>query len=322
MNKRMIVSDIGGTNGRFAVAEFIGGNDIPEISDTQVLPCSAYSAFSEMFAAYVKRFGDDIPKTAHFAVAGEMTPEYGNLWHYNWDISAAEIEKEFNLSRVTLLNDYEALVQAVPYFSDKDLNSITENEKGIHNAPFTVFGVGSGLGGSIGIPSKSGLKVVATEIGHISFAPKSELEVELLNSTNKTVEHVSIEILLSGDGIKRVHDFILNKFGGTSDSMTASDITSAARQGNIDSCVKAMDLFFDILASTTGDIAVSQGAKGGIYIGGGIIPKIYSLINKDRFFERYTDKGPMRGYVEKIPVHVITSDMPALLGAALAPSRV
>ena len=317
----MIVSDIGGTNGRFAVAEFIGENDIPEISDIQVLTCSDYPRFSDMLAAYVKRFDDDIPKTAHFAVAGEMTPEYGNLWHYNWDISAAELEQEFNFTRVTLLNDYEALVQAVPYFSENDLKSITKKEKGIHNAPFTVFGVGSGLGGSIGIPSKSGLKVVPTEIGHISFAPKSELEGELLNFTRKTVDHVSIETLLSGDGIKRIHDFILDKFGGPSKTMSASDITAAAKKGNIDSCIKAVDLFLAILASTTGDIAVAQGAKGGIYIGGGIIPKIYSLIDKDSFFERYTDKGPMRRYVEKVPVHVITSDMPALLGAALAPSR-
>lgn len=317
----MIVSDIGGTNGRFAVAEFIGDNDIPEISDIQVLPCNAYPRFADMLAAYVKRFDDDTPKTAQFAIAGEMTPEYGNLWHYNWDISSSEIEEEFNLDRVTLLNDYEALIQAVPYFSKKDLKNITKNEKGIHNAPFTVFGVGSGLGGSIGIPTKSGLNVVATEIGHISFAPKSDLEVELLNFTKKTVDHVSIETFMSGRGIKRIHDFIQDKFGGDGEIMTASDITSAARQENIESCVKAVDLFLDILASTTGDIAVCQGAKGGIYIGGGIIPKIYDLINKDAFFERYTDKGPMQSYVEKIPVQVITSDMPALLGAALAPSR-
>ena len=314
----MIVSDIGGTNGRFAVAEFIGENDIPEISDIQVLACSAYPSFSAMFGAYVKRFADDIPKTAQLAIAGEMTPEYGNLWHYNWDISAAKLEQEFNLSSVTLLNDYEALVQAVPYFSKKDLKSITKNEKGIHNAPFTVFGVGSGLGGSIGIPSKSALKVAATEIGHISFAPKSDLEVELLNFTKKTIDHVSIETLLSGDGIKRIYDFI----AGKCETMTASDITTAANKGNIESCIKAVDLFLAILASTTGDIAVAHGAKGGIYIGGGIIPKIYNLIDKERFFERYTDKGPMRHYVEKIPVHIITSDMPALLGAALAPSRV
>lgn len=321
MSRRMIVSDIGGTNGRFAVAEFSGENDFPDISNIQVFPCKDYPTFADMFAAYFTQFGDDAPKTAHFAVAGEMHPEYGNLWHFNWDISAVEIEKKFNLSRVTLLNDYEALVQAVPFFSKDDLKTITKNKTSLHNAPFSVFGVGSGLGGSIGVPCSTGLQVVPTEIGHISFAPKSKLEQDLLNYTKKSIEHVSIETFLSGPGIKCIHQFIVEGSGGDNQTMFPSEITTAAKDGNIESCVKAVDLFLSILASTTGDIALSQGAKGGIYIGGGVIPKIADLIDQDAFYNRYIDKGPMRDYVKKIPVSIITSDMPALIGAALAPSR-
>lgn len=315
----MIVSDVGGTNGRFAVAEFSENHPLPAIKNIQVLPCRSFSSFADMFEAYVQRFDGDLPKIAHFSIAGEMNARRGNLWHFNWDIDAAELENKFGFDHVTLLNDYEALLYVIPHLTSNGMTTLTPFSTGLSNAPFSVFGVGSGLGAAIGNPTPAGLTTIPTEIGHISFSPKSEIEIEMLSHFKKTIDHVSIETFLSGPGLKRIHDFLVLKEGGAAGAMTASDITATAKHKNMESCVKAVNIFTSILGSVAGDIALAQGAKGGIYIGGGIVPKIKTLINHKSFLERFNDKGPMQDYVNKIPVHIITADMPSLLGAALIP---
>ncbi|MDG1437466.1 MAG: glucokinase, partial [Emcibacteraceae bacterium] len=201
MKNPIIVSDIGGTNGRFALAEFKQGNNLPTITNIQVFACASYKYFSDMLGAYLENLEGAFPKIARFAIAGEMTPRRGNLWHFNWEIDAGELEEKFGFDSVTLLNDYEALVHAIPHFTDRELETITPFTQGQEGAPFSAFGVGSGLGGSIGVPSPVGLNVVPSEVGHISFAPKSEQEYELLKFTKNTVPHVSIETFMSGPGI-------------------------------------------------------------------------------------------------------------------------
>lgn len=321
MKKTMIVSDVGGTNGRFAVAEFSNKDHLPEIKNVQIFPCNAYKSFSEMFEAYAQRFGADLPKVAHFAIAGEMSPRQGHLWHFNWDINAAELENRFGFEQVTLLNDYEAVLYAIPHLKNDDVTTLTPFRNELSGAPFSVFGVGSGLGAAIGVPTPNGLTTIPTEIGHISYAPTSDIELEMLSHLKKKNEHVSIESFLSGPGLQRIHDFIVQKEGGSIELMTASDITAAAKQINIESCIKAVQLFTSILGSVAGDIALAQGAKGGIYIGGGIIPKIRTLIDHQKFLDHFNDKGPMRDYVKKIPVHIITCENPALLGAAIISTK-
>lgn len=316
MYKKLIIADVGGTNGRFATAKFKNTTDAPKISNIRVYSCPDYATFEEMMETYLESLSEEIPNSAQLAIAGEMTPRHGNLWHFNWNISASRLEEKFKLNRVTLMNDYEAMVRSIPYLCSEDYFSITDFDEGMINGPYTVFGVGSGLGGSIAKPFQNGLEVVSTEIGHVSFAPKTDLEVELLNFTRKSLKNVSNESYLSGPGLKRIHHFV-NSIGAKSDRrLTASEITSSAIKKSDSDCIKTVGIFLDILASVAGDIALSQGARGGIYISGGIIPKIVSLIDKDRFAQRFNNKGPMKDYVKKIPVKVIMSDMPALYGAA------
>jgi glucokinase len=313
MNEIMIVSDVGGTNGRFGIAKFSEGKKLPEISEIRVYPCKEYITFTDMIAEYMGNLKGEIPKTARFAISGEMTPRRGNLWHFNWDIRAEELEQKLGFDQVTLMNDFEALVYAVPHLPKNELLTITDFEKGLENGPFSVCGAGSGLGGSIGIPIDKTVKVVSTEIGHISFAPRSNIEMKLLKHTRKSFNHVSLESFLSGSGLVRIYDFIA---GAGVKKMTAPEITAAAKDD--DNCSKAINVFLSILYSAAGDIALAQGARGGLYIGGGIVPKIADQINKKDFLKLFRDKGPMSAYAEKIPVHIITSDMPALLGAAIA----
>lgn len=316
MYKEIIIADVGGTNGRFAIAKYKNATDKPKISNIRVFSCPDYASFDAMMEAYIDTLSEDIPNSAQLAIAGEMTPRYGNLWHFNWNISASQLEEKFNLNRVTLMNDYEAMVRSIPYLRAEDYFNITDFDDGLIDGPYTVFGVGSGLGGSIAKPSPNGLEVVSTEIGHVSFAPKTDLEIELLNFTKKSVKNVSNESYLSGPGLKRIHHFV-NAMGTNSEkNLTASEITSAALNRTDNDCIKTVEIFLDILASVAGDIALSQGARGGIYISGGIVPRLIDLIDRNRFAKRFNNKGPMKDYVSKIPVKVIMSDMPALYGAA------
>ena len=313
---RILVSDVGGTNGRFAIAEYKRENEKPEIHSVHVLPCRNYPTFSDMVADYLSKITDDTPKIARFAIAGEITPKKGNLWHFNWDITTKDLKSTFGFDKVRLLNDYEALVKAVPYLDDDDLMTITPFKKGLKKAAYSVFGAGTGLGAAIGVPRKSGPKVVSTETGHISFAPKTQLEQKLLDFTSKTIDHVSIETFLSGSGIMRLYEFICHHNGVAVEHNSSREVTTAAANKADDHSIQTVALFFDILSSAAGDIAVAQGARGGVYIGGGIVPKVADLISPEKFLKRFCDKGPMTSYVEKIPVHIITKDMPALLGSA------
>lgn len=308
----MIVADVGGTNGRFAIANL----KTFEISDISVFPCANFTTFDDMFAAFIETLKGKIPCKAQLAIAGEMTPRQGNLWHFNWNISASRLEEKFNLDQVLLMNDYEAMVRSVPYLKSDDLFTVTDFDTGLKDGPFTVFGVGSGLGGSIAKPSEGKLEVISSEIGHVSFAPTSEIQSELLAFVKKSLSHVSNESFLSGPGLSRIYEFVVSNGSKPYSSRSPAQISTAALCKADDDCIETVDIFLEILASVAGDIALSQGARGGMYISGGIVPRMVNLIDRKAFISRFNNKGPMREYVSKIPVKIIMSDMPALLGAA------
>lgn len=314
MTVAMVVSDVGGTNGRFAIAEYNGSGTLPQLSSVAVLQCNQFDTFADMLRTYLEGLDREIPKTARFAIAGEMEPRRGYLWHFNWDISAEQLEKQFNFENVTLLNDYEALIYAIPHLNTNDIKTISKVTTGLDGAPFGAFGVGSGLGAAIGVPYKNNVSAVPTEIGHISFGSRSKREYKLMRHYKKSITHISIETFLSGPGLTRIYDFLKDP---DQPSRTAAEITTYAQSGKCETCINTLMMFTNMLARITGDIALAHGARGGIYIGGGIIPRIVDFIDMKRFMKHFHNKGPMRSYVEGIPVHIITTEMPSLLGAAI-----
>ncbi len=222
--------------------------------------------------------------------------------------------KQFNFENVTLLNDYEALIYAIPHLNTNDIKTISKVTTGLDGAPFGAFGVGSGLGAAIGVPYKNNVSAVPTEIGHISFGSRSKREYKLMRHYKKSITHISIETFLSGPGLTRIYDFLKDP---DQPSRTAAEITTYAQSGKCETCINTLMMFTNMLARITGDIALAHGARGGIYIGGGIIPRIVDFIDMKRFMKHFHNKGPMRSYVEGIPVHIITTEMPSLLGAAI-----
>ncbi len=314
MNKQILVSDVGGTNGRFAIAEFDNGR-LPRIHSYQNLLCQNYNSLSLMLAAYLDNLKGDVPSIAKLSVAGEVYPDRGYIWHHNWQFTSGKFKQNFGFDKVTFLNDYAAHIYAIPNLSDEDLHPITPFKNGLIDAPFSVIGAGSGFGAAIGVPSETGLKVISAEPGHMSFAPKTEIEREFCLYLERTLDHVSIDAVVSGPGLKHLYSFLA---GSDAKAFTAPEITLAAKNGTDTLCIKTLEVFFSILGSVAGDITLAHGAKGGIYIGGGIVPNIIELLNTSNFMARFCDKGPMSRYVKDVPVHIITTKNSALLGAAMA----
>ena len=184
----------------------------------------------------------------------------------------------------------------------------------------SIMGPGTGFGVSLFVKLGQEHAVIPTEGGHMRFAPVTQLEADLCASLSKDHEHISIETLLCGRGLQRIHQFIVI-YGGSGDGTLRPDqITAAAMAQSEPSCVRAVQLFLSILGSAAGDIALAHGARGGVFLGGGILPKIAAHVGSSNFVERFSAKGPMEGYLKKIPVNLIVSGDAALIGAAVAPA--
>ncbi|MBT5186786.1 MAG: glucokinase [Kordiimonadaceae bacterium] len=318
MTKKIIVSDVGGTNGRFGIAEFSNQEQKPKINSFHVFPCTEFTSFADMFGAYLDKVEGEIPKEAILAIAGEVLERSGFMWHHKWQFSSDELEKRFSLKNVKMLNDHAAVAFAVDHFLKDQLITISDKKPIDNNLPYSVFGPGSGFGAAIGVPSSAGLKVVPTEIGHVSYAPKNQFEWELCDYLKDSLGFVSTDRLISGPGIKRIYDFLLFQGHPGDSKLNSHDITKAALDNSDATCRKTVLTFLSMLGSVSGDVALAHGAKGGIYIGGGIVPKLVSLIDESDFMKRFYDKGPMTRFVEIVPIYVISTDKPGLLGAAMA----
>jgi len=188
--------------------------------------------------------------------------------------------------------------------------------KGEPAAPTLVMGPGTGIGQALIVPTPAGDRIVATEGGHVAFAPYDDEEVEVLRFIRREHKRVSVERLLSGRGLVNIHRALCAIAGTPRVSLQADEITRAAQTKEFPIAVKAVDMFCAIFGSVAGDAALSSGARGGVVIGGGIIPRIRDIFIKSAFVERFLDKGRMRDYVTDIPVRLVVRDGAALVGAA------
>ncbi|MFQ5534941.1 MAG: glucokinase [Sphingomonadales bacterium] len=318
MAKQLIVADLGGTNGRFAVATFRDGAPLPAIDQYTNFRCDRHGGVGEMLEQYIRALEGEAPKEAQLAIAGPTSDRDGRLTNLGWTVSAADLEKNLSLDRVSLLNDFAALANAMLYLGEDDRISLTEGRRAVQGCPVSIIGPGTGFGVAMAVPDDAGWRVVSTEGGHMSFSPKTPLERDLHHHLSKTIGHVSVEALLSGAGLRRIHEFLVS-YGGSGDAtLEPADITRAAQEGNMPSCTRAVQLFLSVLGSVAGDIALVHGARGGVNIGGGILPKMQGLLRQSDLVERFQDKGAMTPYLSQIPINIVVSRMSALVGAAMA----
>lgn len=310
--KPALVADIGGTNARFALAE-TGGEDI-SVRDMQTFRAEDFESIRDAAGAYLEAVGVK-PSAACFAAAGPATDAVIEFTNSPWVLDVADMKSALALERLLVINDFEALASGVRCLKPSDLIPVKPGA-GDPCAPILVIGPGTGLGQALIVPFDGRDRIIATEGGHVGFAPRGEEEIEVMRFIAREHPRVSIERLLSGRGLVNIHRALCARAGVPRVSLRADEITKAALTEEYPIAVKAVDMFCALLGAAAGDAVLATGARGGVVLGGGILPKIREIFLKSRFVERFLDKGRMRSYVEDVPINLIIREGAALIGAA------
>ena len=303
--KRVLLADIGGTNVRFAVL------DGAQLGPVAHIEAAAHAAFTEALAAYLATAGGGID-AAVLAVAGVVKDERCALTNNPWVVDAAELQATFGFARVRLVNDFEAIAWALPHFPAHDLVRIGGGE-GAAGAPLAVLGPGTGLGVAAYLPDGGG-RVLNSEGGHVTRAGSAPREDAGIAQLRGRFRHVSAERALSGPGLENLYEAIAALDGVAVPARDAAAISKAARAGECPVSRAALDMFCALLGDVAGNLALTFGARGGVYIAGGIVPRLNEELVRSAFRTRFEEKGRMRAYVEPIPVNVVMHKDPAFVG--------
>jgi glucokinase len=263
---------------------------------------------------------------ACLGIAGPVIDDVCRATNLPWVIEARALERELRLRQVKLVNDFHALAVGISELPSSDfqpLNDAPSDSRG----PWVVIGAGTGLGQAVLVRGKSGLEVIASEGGHADFAPRTELEVELLRYLQLRHGHVSWERVVSGPGLVMLYEFLSSRSPSEkspqvleeierSPDGAAATISRHALKGDDPLCARALDLFVSLYAAEAGNLALKVLAPGGVYVAGGIAPKILPKLIDGSFMKRFLDKGRMSTILERMPVKVVLNPDAGLLGAA------
>lgn len=306
----VLVADIGGTNARFGIASI--GEKIT-VEQIEILATADYDSLQSAAQHYLSKTTGPRPAIGSVAIAGFVANEHVQMTNCPWSFKRSALASELEMERVSVLNDFEAIACALPFLQQSDLMQIG---RGSHkNGNKVVIGPGTGIGVAALTPVGLGWKVLASEGGHIGFSPADDLERQLLRAVKHKYARVSVERIISGQGFSNLHQALATLKGHEVDEMTPMEITREAIENPQGHCGEVVDIFCGILGSFAGDMAVIFNATDGVYLAGGILPKIQNFFLNSRFRERFENKGRL-DFVKDIPTLQIMEKQPALLGAA------
>jgi len=321
----ILAGDIGGTNTRLALLEM--EDKWPRVIVEQTFPSREHKSLDEIVRQFLGEHGLAI-KRACFGVAGPIRNRRTKPSNLPWVVDADQLATLFGFDAVTLVNDLEANAFGLVALEAKDFAVLNEGAPESEGNT-AIISAGTGLG-EAGLHFEGKMRrPFASEGGHADFAPRNELEIELLRYLIPQFHHVSYERVLSGPGLLNIYTFLRDTGRGEeaawlADEMQEADpsavITRAALEGKSELCMRALDLFVSIYGAEAGNLALKVNATGGVFLGGGIAPRIIDKLKSPAFMEAFTAKGRMRPLLEAVPVRVILNDMTALIGAALCGS--
>ncbi len=313
-----LVADIGGTNARFALVQ-PGELEPRHIHTLKVADFANIDVAIEAYLERVKPALEDggAPRRACLAIACPVTRDRVEMTNSNWLFSKAELRKALGFSQLEVINDYAALAYAAPHLGADELHKVGGGDA-LQGQPLALLGPGTGLGVG-GLVSQHGLSVpVVTEGGHVDFAPVNELEIEILRVLWQRHPHVSVERLLSGMGLTNLYQALASIRGQEPVALEPAEISRRAFTEQDRLCMEVLESFCAILGSVAGNMALSLGAQGGVYITGGIIPRMLDFFTQSAFRQRFEDKGRFQKYLAAIPTFVVIAEQPGLIGAAAA----
>jgi glucokinase len=307
MTGARLIADVGGTNARFALLE---GGDFDRVEIIAVSDCERIEdAVSKYFAGIPsgKR-----PAEAAFSVAGPVTGDKIVMMNSPWSFSIEGMRREFGWKQLHVINDFAANALSVPEIP-AELRLQVGDGSPAANMPIAVLGPGTGLGAGGLVPAPSGWIAVAGEGGNVTLAASDSREAAIIDVLRRQYAHVSAEMVLSGPGLVNLYESLCELAGKPATPSTPEDITNLY-PGCDPQRREAVALFCAILGSFAGDLAMTFGARGGVYVMGGIVPKIYEIFRRSQFRDRFEFKGRYRSYLSPIPTYVITHPFPAFLG--------
>ncbi len=306
-----LVADIGGTNARFALHI---GHDIGRM---QVLACADFAQLADAVRYYLRACDAQV-RHAALGVANPVHGDFLRMTNHHWEFSIEALRRELGLDSLLVLNDFATLALALPLLPSDELRQIG-GACAVAHAPRAVVGAGTGLGVAGLMPTRDGGWLpVAGEGGHVSFSPADDDEAELWRFARARHGHVSAERLLCGRGLELIHAWLCARDGETANAVDAAYITDHALRRDDARCTRAVDMFCGMLGTLAGNVALTFDARGGLYIGGGIVPRLGDYFARSPFRERFDAKGRFSQALARIPVQVIQSPWPGLLGAAAA----
>jgi glucokinase len=247
---------------------------------------------------------------AAIAIANPVEGDVVAMTNHHWSFSIAALKYELGLDTLAVVNDFTALAMALPHLGPQQWMQVGGGQPRAGSA-IGLVGPGTGLGVGGLVPVDGRWVALASEGGHASFAPGDDLEIELMLALRREYGHVSAERLLSGAGLELIHRVL-----STSEPLPAAEITRRALDGSCADCVRVVECFCAVLGSVAGNVALTLGATGGMYIGGGIVPRLRTLLAQSQFRARFETKGRLSDYVARIPTYLITEPYPAFFGVS------
>jgi glucokinase len=320
--KLVMAGDIGGTKTNIGL--FSAGQSRPSCEVEKSYSSQDVSSLQEV----IEQFLDEHPEpvsSACFGIAGPVIKGESKTTNLPWVVSEETIKERFEFGRVRLINDLAATAMSVPALLESEVHKLNTciPEKG---GAIGIVAPGTGLGIALAVFKEGSIHTVSSEGGHVDFAPRNEREIDLLRHLLDQLSHVSIERVVSGPGLFAIYSWLreyrdYREPDWLAEKMTSEDeapkvISQTALADKDPLCVEALDLFASIMGAVAGNLALTGMTTGGIYLGGGIPPKIVQKLDDGTFMEAFTAKGRFRDLLSTIPVRVILNDKAALLGAA------
>ena len=310
-----LLADIGGTNARFA---WQTGPDAP-LTDVACYPCAAHESLEVAVRYYLAQHHKAVPPSCAIGIANPILGDLVQMTNHHWSFSMSQLQRNLGLERLKVINDFTALALSLPALRVEDLHGVGQGIA-VAGSPMAVLGPGTGLGVSGLLPASANQFIAITgEGGHVTLAPDSDFETAVVGWLTHRFGHASAERALSGPGLVNLYEAACALAKQPALALGSADIIERARGGADAQCAAALQLFCAFLGSVAGNLALTLGARGGVYIGGGMAPRIRVELQRSTFRERFVAKGRFRGYLSAIPTFVIDARVsPALAGAARA----
>ena len=308
-----LVGDVGGTWARFGLVGADGA-----VHRAAVRACADHAGLAEALDAYLDGPARGVrPRRAAISVACPVTGDQVSLTNHPWSFSVETLRRRFGFETLAVVNDFSAVARGVPHLGESDRLQIGGGRPAA-GAAIAVLGPGTGLGVSGLVPAGGGWAVVEGEGGHATMAATGRREARILAEVAREFGHVSAERVLSGPGLVSLHD-ALRRLDGEEPlgpGPTAKDIVAQGAGQRSPRCGEVLDLAAQLLGTFAADVALTLGARGGVYIGGGLVPRYAHRFANSGFRRRFEDKGRFSDYLAAIPTYLIVHELPAFLGLA------